>query len=500
MKQNDELIVNIEKLSNLGTGIARVDGQVVFVENACPEDVVKVKILKVNKNYATAKVVDIVTSSPHRVEPFCPMQKVCGACQMQFIDYDYQLQLKKQMVQDAMRTIGNLDIVVNDPIASPEVKNYRHKIQYPVSQTKNSTRIIAGYFKQQSHEIVNIKYCPIQPEICDKIIDFVRENTQKFNITGFNEKKHTGDLRHVVVRSSATTGDCLVTFVVNATKTYPRLNDFAKAIFENFEQVVGVCINFNSKKTNVILGRETVCVCGQDFVEEKIIDKTFKIGADTFFQVNPKSAENIFKYVKNEIEKMESPTVLDAYAGIATFGIVVSEVAQKVVSVEENKASIDKAQEVLSLNGISNVELHVQDTLKYLKSVKRKFDAVILDPPRKGCTQDVLDEVLKHVKTSHFNNSNNEILKQVQNDAQQDNVEIREEILHSTQNDVLGTCHPEQRKGSQTSKIIYVSCNPATLARDLKYMTEHGAKVESIQPFDMFCYTYHIENVAIIEV
>lgn len=448
MLENDELTVIIEKFSNLGTGIAKFDGQIIFVENACPQDEVKIKITKVNKNYATAKTIEVITPSKSRVEPFCPMQKVCGACQMQFIDYDYQLKLKKQIVEDAMRTIGHIDTSVNNPIASPNIKNYRHKIQYPVSQTKNSGRIIAGYFKPQSHEIVNIKYCPIQPEICDEIIEYIRENAPKFNITGFNEKKHIGDLRHVVIRSSANNDKCLVTLVVNATKPFERLNTFAKSIFDAFENIAGVCINFNSKKTNVILGQKTECAYGQDFIEEKIIDKIFKIGADTFFQVNPKSAENIFKYVKDEISKHENPTVLDAYAGIATFGIVVSDVAEKVVSVEENKASIEKAQEVLKENNINNVELYAQDTTKYLKSIKRKFDITILDPPRKGCTQEALDETLAHTK----------------------------------------------------KKIIYVSCNPATLARDLKYLNEKGCTIKSIQPFDMFCHTFHIENVAIITI
>jgi len=448
MKLNDEFTVKIEKFSNLGTGIAKVDGQVVFVENACPEDVVKIKITKVNKNYASAKATEVITPPPHRTTPFCPMQKVCGACQMQFIDYDYQLKLKKQIVEDAMRTIGHIKTPVNEPIASPEIKNYRHKIQYPVSQTKNSGRIVAGYYKPQTHEIVNIKYCPIQPAICDNIIEFIRENAPKFKISGFNEKKHTGDLRHIVIRSSADNGKCLVTLVVNASKMFDRLEKFAKIIYEAFDEVTGVCINFNSKKTNVILGQTTQCVCGQNFVEEKLIDKTFKIGADTFFQVNPKSAENIFKYVKEEIAKHENPTVLDAYAGIATFGIVVSDVAQKVVSVEENKASIEKAQEVLKENNINNVELYAQDTTKFLKSIKRKFDITILDPPRKGCTNEALDETLAHTK----------------------------------------------------QKIIYVSCNPATLARDLKYLTEKGCTVNSIQPFDMFCHTFHIENVAIITI
>ena len=405
MKQNEEFTVEIKKLSNLGTGIAKIDGQVIFVENVCPEDEVKIKITKVNKNFATAIPIEIVKPSKHRVQPFCPMQKVCGSCQLQFIDYDYQLELKRQMVEDAIRKIGGLDIPINFPIASPEIKGFRHKIQCPISQTKVSKKILAGYYKPQSHEIVNIKYCPIQPEICDKIIDYVREKAPDFGLSGFNEKKHTGDLRHIVIRSSASNGDCLVTLVINDTKIFDRLEKFATAIYEEFENVKGICINFN-----------------------------------------PRSAENIFKYVKDEVKKLETPTVLDAYAGIATFGICVSDVSGKVTSVEENSASIEKAKEVLELNNIKNVELFAQDTLKYLKSIKKKFDVIILDPPRKGCTQEVLDETLLHAK----------------------------------------------------SKIIYVSCNPATLARDLKYLTEHGAKVERIQPFDMFCHTYHIENVAII--
>lgn len=449
MNINDELTVSIEKLSNLGTGIARVDGCVVFVDNACPEDELKIKITKITKNYANAKILDILKPSPHRVEPFCALQKVCGACQLQFIDYDYQLELKRQIVEDAMRSIGGLDIQVPNPIPSPQIKEYRHKIQYPVSQTKVSKRLLAGYYKPQTHEIVNIKHCPIQPQICDEIIEFIRVKSFDYSISGYNEKKHAGDLRHVVLRVSAATGKVLVTLVVNSKKVFPRLKDFCNEIFAEFKSVSGVCVNFNTKQTNVILGAETECVCGKDFVKERILDKTFRIGANTFFQVNPKSAENIFSYVKDYIKNnFENPTVLDAYAGVATFGISVCDVAEKVVSVEENKDSVTKAREVLELNDIHNVELHNMDTALYCKKTKRKFDVIILDPPRKGCTQQSLDEALRLSK---------------------------------------GT-------------IIYVSCNPATLARDLKYLREKGCRVESIQPFDMFCHTYHVENVAIISV
>lgn len=452
MKINDEVEVYIESFSNLGYGIAKVDGLVVFVENACPEDKLKVKFTKVNKNYANANIIEIIEPSPHRIEPFCAMSKVCGGCQLQFIDYDYQLKLKQQIVKDAIEHIGNLDVEVRETIASPENKEYRHKVQYPIAQTKVSKRILAGYFKTMSHEIVNIKHCPIQPEICDKIIDFIRNTAFDYAITGFNEKKHSGDLRHVSLRVSKATGKILVTLVVNATKTFDRLKDFAQNIYDNFKEVSGVCVNFNPKKTNVIMGKNSELIVGKNFVKERIIDKTFRIGPNTFFQINPKSAENIFKYVKEYIQNnFESPNVLDAYAGVTSFGICVSDVCKKVVSVEENKEAVELAQQALDANEIRNVELHNMDASmffeKELKTKKRKFDVVILDPPRKGCTKESLDYAYNLSKDT----------------------------------------------------IICVSCNPATLARDLKILQEKGCKIEYLQPFDMFCHTYHVETVAIIK-
>ena len=447
MQINEEHTVNIEKLSNLGTGIAKLDGMVVFVENACPGDELRVKLTKLNKNYATAKIVEIITPSKFRVDPLCPLQKVCGACQIQFIDYEYQLKLKKEMVKDALHSIAGLEIDVPLTIPTPKTKEFRQKIQYPVSRTKVSKRILAGYYKPQTHEIVNIKYCPIQPRICDEIIEYIRVKAFDYGISGYNEKKHVGDLRHIVLRSSADTGKVLVTLVANAKKTFERIEDFAKDIFENFDEVCGVCVNLNPKKSNVILSQDTVCVCGEDFVEERVLDKVFPIGANTFFQVNPKSAENIFNYVKTEISKTPNATVLDTYAGIAVFGILVADIAESVVSVEENSESVNKARSVIKKYKLSNIKVFEDDTAKFLQNLKRKFDITILDPPRKGCTQDALDEVVAHTK----------------------------------------------------QKIIYVSCNPATLARDLRYLTAKGWTLKSVQPFDMFCHTFHVETVAVLE-
>lgn len=453
MKINDELSVKIEKISNLGFGIAKVDGRVIFVENSCPEDELKIKITKVSKNYANASVIEIIKPSMHRTEPFCPMQKVCGACQLQFIDYDYQLKIKKDIVIDAMHSIGNFDIEINDVIKSPEIKEYRCKVQYPVGQTKVSKKILAGYYKPKSHEIVNIKYCPIQPEICDKIIDFVREKAFELEISGYNEKKHSGDLRHVVIRHSKATSKNMVILVVNAKKSFNKIEKLANEIYSAFKEVSGVCLNFNPNKSNLIMTNNTELVVGKDYLKERIIDKTFRIGPNSFFQVNPKSAENIFSYVKNYIkENFQEATVLDAYAGVTAFGITVSDVCKKVVSVEESKDAVHWADETLKNNEISNVELHNMDAEKFfekeLNTKKRRFNITILDPPRKGSSEKTLEYTLSLTK----------------------------------------------------DKIIYVSCNPATLARDLKYLISKGAKVESIQPFDMFCHTYHVENVAIIDV
>lgn len=449
MKINDEYIAEIEKITNLGAGLARVNGMVVFVENACPGDKLKIKINHMTKNYAYGEILEIIEPSIDRVEPFCPMYKICGACQLQNVRYEKQLEIKKEITQDAMRNIANLEITIPNTISSPQIKNYRHKIQYPVSQTKVSGRILAGYYKPKTHEIVNIKYCPIQPQICDSIIEFIRENAPKYGIQGYNEKKHSGDLRHIVIRNSADNGKNLVVLVVNATKSFDRLNNFAKNIYENFDEISGVCVNFNSKKTNVILGNKTQCLYGNDYIEEKILDKTFKIGADTFFQVNPKSAENIFRYVKDFLKNnCTKPIVLDAYAGISSFGIAISDVCEKVVTVEEVKASCDLAKEVVKINNIKNIEIHNEDAAKFFQKETRQFDAVILDPPRKGCSEESLKEAYRLSK----------------------------------------------------NYIIYVSCNPATLARDLKILCEMGCKVESVQPFDMFCHTFHVENAAIIKI
>ena len=447
----DILTVKIEKLSNLGLGITKYEGYVIFVPDVCPDDVVKIKITKRNKHYSKAELIEIIEPSPQRTEPFCKMQKICGSCQLQYINYDAQLQYKKEIVTDTMRSICTKDIEVRDVIPSPFIKEYRHKIQYPIGQTKDSKRILAGYYKSGSHELINIKYCPIQPEYCDKIIDFIRAKAQELKISGYDEKSGKGELRHVVIRTSQANKKSLVVLVVNSQTVSKQIKKLADSIYKNLDNINGVTVNFNNKKTNLILGEHTELLTGLDIIEENLCDKTFLVGAKTFFQVNPASADNIFRYVKTYIsDNFKNPSILDAYAGITAFGICLSDIASKVVSIEEVKESVELAKKIITNNNITSVELHQGDAGSFLSNetlLGRQFHITILDPPRKGCTQNSLDYAMKLTK----------------------------------------------------DKIIYVSCNPATLARDLKYLCEHGANVEYIQPFDMFPHTYHIENVAIID-
>ena len=445
-----ELVVKIEKLSNLGLGIAKVDGYVIFVENSCPEDIVKVRITKKNKSFAQASIVEIIESSPFRIEPFCKMQKVCGACQLQFIDYNEQLKFKKEIVEDTMYSIFGDKIEVKDVIPSPQNREYRHKIQYPVSETKDSKRILAGYYQTSSHELINIKHCPIQPEYCDKIIEFIRENAPICKVSGYYEKTHKGELRHVVIRVSAYNSKNLVILVVNSDRLTDGIKKLAEKIYKDLDNISGVGVNFNNKKTNLIFGEKTQILFGDDYIEEKLCDRIFKIGAKTFFQVNPKTADNIFNYVKDYIKSnYKTPTILDAYAGISTFGICLSDVASMVTTVEEVKESVDLANKIIKENNINNVETKCTDAELFFKECLnqgKSFDITVLDPPRKGCTKESLNYAMKLTRQS----------------------------------------------------IVYVSCNPATLARDLKYLKEQGAKLGHVQPFDMFPHTYHIENVVII--
>ena len=451
MKINDELELTVEKLVYEGSALAKYDGMPVFIDGGCPGDLLKAEVVKLNKNYAKAKIKEILTPSPHRIKPFCPIHNVCGGCGWQYITYDYQLEQKRNIVEETIKKITGEHIEVKPVIPSPETREFRCKLQYPCTQTKVSKRIIAGYYKKGTHEIVNVKYCPIQPKIIGKILEFIRTKAAELSITAYNEKKHKGELRHIIFRYSKSENTCLIIFVVNAHQLSDKLKKLSKAVMEEFAHVTGCCINYNTEKTNLIMTNDTRKIQGENFYYEKIGDVKYRISTNSFFQVNIGSAENIFNTVKNIIkENYKTPKILDAYSGVSSFGLWLKDIASEITCVEEAPSSSKDAIENVKINNAQNFTILNGDAKQIFQNLidnGKKFDITVLDPPRKGCEQESLDIAVKLTDKA----------------------------------------------------IIYVSCNPSTLARDIKYLHENGFKTKYIQPVDMFCHSYHIESIAWLE-
>ena len=308
--------------------------------------------------------------------------------------------------------------------------------------------------RKASHDIVNIKYCPVQPDIINKVTQFVREKAKELGLNAYNETNKKGLLRHLVYRYSQSQEKLILIIVINLQEIPSKLNELCKAVKSEFPEVVGTLVNFNITHTNIILGHKTELICGDDFIEENLEGRKFKISANSFFQVNPITATKMFDTVYQVIEdRINKPSILDVYAGVGSFAIWLQNIASKITAIEENPYAIENALENIKLNkndnsvNIEMIEGNADETLQNLVGLEEKFDVTILDPPRKGCSEVALNSV----------------------------IELTEKY------------------------IIYVSCNPATLARDIKILFEKGFVPEFIQPVDMFCHTYHIESIAVLK-
>ncbi len=451
MNINDVCCVDIEKMLYEGSALARYNSVPVFIEGGCPGDTVKIKIIKINKKYLIGEILEIIKPSEYRVKPLCPMFKVCGSCNWQYIDYNEQCIQKRNILKETIKRITGFDFDVKDTVKSPKIIEYRYKIQYPVSQTKVSERIITGYYKKNSHDIVNIKYCPIQPDIINIINEFIKEQAQKLKISGYVEKNNKGLLKHIIYRVSSDQKQILIIFAINSNILDIKLKQLAEILMSKYKNIVGICVNYNPIKTNVIMSDNTEAIIGNTYYIEELEGIKYRVSANSFFQVNPFSAVNIFNTIKKLIkERVKTPTILDAYSGVSSIGLWLCDVASKVVSVEEVKSASCDAIYNAELNNISNIEIINDDASKtFLKFIKNgiKFDVTIIDPPRKGSTQEALENL----------------------------IQLTDKYL------------------------IYVSCNPSTLARDMNILINNGFNPIYIQPFDMFSHTYHIETLVMFE-
>ncbi|WP_024832247.1 23S rRNA (uracil(1939)-C(5))-methyltransferase RlmD [Ruminiclostridium josui] len=447
LSQNKTYKIDITGLTHEGQGVGKIQGFVVFVDGVLPGENVDIKIVKQTKSYAVGRLVKINRSSKDRVKPFCPVYDKCGGCAVQHMTYQAQLNFKKDTVLQNITRIGGLqDVKVNDTIGMENPYKYRNKVQYPVGCDNGEIKI--GFYETRSHNIIDSNLCDIQPDESNKIRDVVRNFCKEAGVTIYDEKTGKGLLRHVMVRKGFKTGEIMVVLVINGDKLI-KSDELVKKLLEEFPDIMSIILNINTRNTNIILGDKNVCIYGQKYISDYIGSFRFEISPLSFFQVNPIQTEVLYEKALEYAGLSGNETVFDLYCGIGTISLFLSQKAKRVVGVEVVADAISDAKRNAELNGVSNVEFLVGEAEKVIPDLYAqgvKADVVVVDPPRKGCDQVLLNTLVE----------------------------------------------------MQPQRIVYVSCNPSTLARDLKYLTEQGFEVMEVQPVDMFPWTGHVETICLM--
>ncbi len=441
VEKNKNYEIEIGGLGTGGEGVGKFEDFTIFVEGALPTEKIIAQIIEVKKNYAVGKLVKILRESSERVKPFCPIYEECGGCQLQHLSYAAQLVLKRQQVVDAVERIGKIHgVEIFDTLGMKNPLRYRNKMQFPVGKN-----LAVGCYARNSHKIIDTDSCMIQKAAADKVLVAVKKILKRFNISPYDEDTHKGILRHVMSRVGF--NDEIMVVLVTATKNLPNEKAIAKAIRAELPEVSTIQQNIQTFHNNVILGRETKILYGKPTIKDKIGNLEFNISARSFFQVNTAQAEILYKTAKNFAELTGKEIVIDAYCGTGTIGLFMAKNAYKVLGIEIVNSAIDDAKKNARENKIRNAEFIVGDVVKVLPRLENYADVVVVDPPRAGCDKKVLE--------------------------------------------TFAAMNP--------ARIVYVSCNPATLARDLAILSELGYKTKKIQPVDMFPFSSHVEAVAQIE-
>ncbi|MFH1710398.1 MAG: 23S rRNA (uracil(1939)-C(5))-methyltransferase RlmD [bacterium] len=449
MKLYETMNLKIDDLAMGGDGVGRAEGLAVFVPGSVPGDELNVQLVDLKKNYARGKIIDIVKPSMDRVEPKCPLALACGGCQWQHVSYPAQLKFKTKIVQDTLERLGKLkDLKVSDIIGMEDPWGFRNKIQYPIGNAKrdmSDAKIVMGYYKQGTHEIVNIDNCPIEHPKLSRVAKIVKDVLNKLDYPAFDEGKTRGLFRHLRARIGFGTGEVILTFVTGE-KAIPEAKNLIKEVItrckKNDINIVGICQNLNPIATNVVLGETNRTMWGRDHICDKIGELKFKVSNTSFYQTNPVQMEVLYNKALEYALLSGKETVIDAYSGIGTVALWFAKHAQFVYGIEEGGQAVCDAAENAEQNKIENCRFNVGKVERLLTGLK-EGDVLILDPPRGGCEE----KVLKTIARSNF------------------------------------------------KKIIYISCNPSTLARDLAYLSNEGFSVDQVQPVDMFPHSFHIETV-----
>ena len=454
--KNDEVDILIEDISNEGEGIGHVNGYALFVKDTLPGDYVHAKIIKVKKSYGFARLMDIIKPSEDRTEAVCENAVRCGGCQLQHYRYDRQLDYKQNKVKNALVRMGGfaadfIDSVMEPVIGMDNPYNYRNKAQFPVGKDKEGNTVI-GFYAGRTHSIIDSRYCYIQSEVSNKVVSIIRSWIERYGISPYEETKHSGLIRHILVRNGFKTGEVMVCLVVTSKKV-PSLDKLVE-LLGDIDGLVSVCLNINKDKTNKILGDKIINVYGRDYIEDYIGDVKYRISPLSFYQVNPVQTEKLYSTALDFAGLTGNETVWDLYCGIGTISLFLAKSAKSVLGVEIVPQAISDAKVNAQINNIDNALFtcgaaeDVEDFLteNELQHIYGNPDVIVVDPPRKGCDSKLLDTIISH--------------------------------------------SPE--------RIVYVSCDPATLARDLKILCEDVYEIKRVRACDMFGMSGHVETVVLL--
>ena len=472
MNKNDIVQLHIDDIGTDGEGIGRVNGFTVFVKDAAVGDEITAKIMKVKKNYAYARLESTVNPSVYRVTPVCPVAAKCGGCQIQHIKYSEQLNIKTKKVLDSLTRIGGIDKeilkkVYEGIIGMDEPFHFRNKAQYPVQMGKDGT-VKLGFYAYHSHNIIENDECMIEQPVCAELLKEIRKLISRFNIAPYNEETGTGALRHVLIRTGFVTKEIMICFVANLNDKESKkwLNsEYLKTEFPESLQKAAIkygfnfsslCVNINTTKTNVIMGDKTYTLYGNPYICDYIGDIKFQIHAKSFFQVNPVQTRKLYEKVLSYAAPEGNETVWDLYSGIGTISLFLAQKAKHVVSVEIVPEAIKNAVENAKINGITNVTFKCGAAENIVPKLNQELtsreneafpcDTAVVDPPRAGCDAVLLETLIK----------------------------------------------------MNPKKIVYVSCDPATLARDLKYLLGNGYALAKVCAVDQFGHSMHVETCALL--
>lgn len=447
VKKGDNIEVQIAGLGSSGEGVGKYEGFTVFVRGALPEETVQAEITLVKKNYAAGKLIKIIEASPERVEPVCPVYAECGGCQLQHLSYAGQLRMKQQQVKDALTRIGHLDTEVLPVIGCTNPWNYRNKMQFPAAGGAEGT-INIGCYAAATHSVIDTGSCMIQKEANNEVLTTVRKWMQRYGISAYDEKTGKGLVRHVMSRVGVHSGEVMAVLITSAYDI-PHKKELIEWLTKYVPNLVSVVQNINKKPTNVVMGSKTRVLYGRPTINDSLGALNFNISAQSFFQVNSEQAEKLYNKALEYAALSGTETVVDVYCGTGTISLYLAKHAGKVYGIEIVAPAIEDAKKNAQDNNCHNAEFilgDAADRLPQLLAEGVKPDVVVVDPPRAGCEQKVLKAIA----------------------------------------DV------------EPQRIVYVSCNPASLARDLAYLSERGYKAMTAQPVDMFPMTSHVETVVVV--